>query len=205
MSRQILISEQNNEAFWLESFGKTELNYNALVAFDADELQPKQTVLVRKLHENRFERPPSVWDTNFVKQPYANGQYAYRVNTSAFSPAFKTKVKNLQGGRFVKVSLKAYSSKNSIWEIYQKSILVVEFRRGEKELKWRGMRIENKIGNTSKIYGGQTNMWGEIGFYVKIPSDALPEDVLSCYVWNQNRGALVIDDFRVEFINDSIL
>ncbi len=197
MNRQILISEQNNEAFWLESFGKTELNHNALVAFDANELQPKQSIPLKNLHENGFENPLSS-DSNFVKQPCATGQYAYRVNVGAFSPAFKTEVKNLQGGRFVKVSLKAYSFKNSVWEIYQKSMLVVEFRRGEKELKWRGMRIENKIGNTTKIYGGQTNIWGDISFYVKIPSDALPEDVLSCYVWNQNRGALVIDDFRVE-------
>ncbi len=44
MSRQILLSEQNNEAFWLESFGKTKLNNNALVAFDANELQPKQSI-----------------------------------------------------------------------------------------------------------------------------------------------------------------
>ncbi len=206
MSRQILISEQNNNAFWLESFGKTTLNYNALVAFDANELQPKQSILIKKLFENSFESPSSptprdastVSDTNYVKQPCANGQYAYRVNADAYSPAFKTDVKNLQGGRYIKVSLKAYSFKNSIWDIYQKSMLVVEFRRGEKELKWRGIRIENKIGNATKIYCGETNVWGDISSYVTIPPDVLPEDILSCYVWNQNISALVIDNFKVE-------
>ena len=197
MSRQILISEQNNAAFWLESFGKTEMNYNALVAFDANERQPKQSTLIKKLFENGFE-DPSVLDTNYVKQPCTNGQYAYQVNVGAFSPAFKTDIKNLQGGRYIKVMLQAYSTKNSIWEIYQKSMLVVEFRSGGKEIKWRGMRIENKIGNTTKIYGGQTNVWGDLYFYVEIPSNILPEDVLSCYVWSQNTGALVIDNFQVE-------
>ena len=197
MSHQILISEQNNEAFWIESFGKTTLTYNALVAFDANELQPKQSVFVKSLFENGFENPV-LTDSNYVKQPVANGQYAYRINPAAYSPACKTEVKNIQGGRYVKVSLKAYSSKNSIWDIYEKSMLVIEFRRGDKEIKWRGIRIENKIGNTIKIYGGQTEVWGDIHFFVKIPEDALPDDMLSCYIWNQNKGALVIDDFKVE-------
>ena len=197
MSRQILISEQNNKAFWIESFGKTTLVYNALVAFDANEIQPKQSVFIKNLYENGFENPV-LTDSNYVKQPVENGQYAYRINPTAYSPAFKTAVKNLQGGRYVKVSLKAYSLKNSIWDIYEKSMLVIEFRRSDKEIKWRGIRIENKIGNTTKIYGGQTDVWGDINFYVKIPTDALPDDVLSCYVWNQNKGVLVIDDFQVE-------
>ena len=197
MSHQILISEQNNEAFWIESFGKTTLTYNALVAFDANELQPKQSVFIKNLFENGFENPV-LTDSNYVKQPVANGQYAYRINPAAYSPACKTEVKNIQGGRYVKVSLKAYSSKNSIWDIYEKSMLVIEFRRGDKEIKWRGIRIENKIGNTIKIYGGQTEVWGDIHFFVKIPEDALPDDMLSCYIWNQNKGALVIDDFKVE-------
>ncbi len=197
MSRQILISEQNNEAFWMESFGKTTLDYNALVAFDANEIQPKQSIFVKNFCENGFENPV-LTDSNFVKQPTANGQYAYRINPAAYSPAFKTEVKNLQGGRYVRVSLKAYSLKNSIWDIYEKCMLVIDFRRGEKDIKWQGMRIENKIGNTTKIYGGQTDVWGDIYFYVKIPTNALPDDVLSCYVWNQNRSALVIDDFHVE-------
>ncbi len=197
MSRQILISEQNNEAFWIESFGKMTLDYNALVAFDANELQPKQNIFIKNLYENGFENPV-LRDSNFVEQPSANGQYGYRINPTAFSPAFKTEVKNLQGGQHIKVSLKAYSFKNSIWDIYEKSMLVIEFRRREKEIKWRGMRIENKIGNTTKIYGGQTEVWGDIHFFVKIPEEALPDDVLRCYVWNQNKGVLVIDDFRVE-------
>jgi hypothetical protein len=197
MSRRIILSEESNAAFWLESFGKKELNYNALVAFDSKELQPKQSVLVKKLFENDFETP-SVKDSNFVKQPCAAGQFSYRVNAGAYSPGFKTEVKNLQGGRYIKVNLKAYSFTNSIWEIYQKSILVVEFRRGEKEVKWRGMRVENKIGNQTQIFGGKNYLWDNLSFYVKIPEESLPEDVLNCYIWNQNSSALVIDDFRVE-------
>ncbi|MBL7814028.1 MAG: hypothetical protein JNL70_03400 [Saprospiraceae bacterium] len=197
MSQRILISEDSNAAFWLESFGKTTLNYKALVAFDSNEKQPKQTVLIKKLYENNFETP-SVSDSNFVKQPIAAGQWAYCVPADAFSSGFKTQAKQLQRGRYVKIKLKAYSVKNSIWDIYKKSILVVEFRRGDKELKWRGMRIENKIGDTTQIFGGKAQVWGDIEFYVEIPQDILPEDVLNTYVWNQNEYALVIDDFTVE-------
>lgn len=197
MSRRIILSEESNAAFWLESFGKKELNYNALVAFDSKELQPKQSVLVKNLFENGFEKRIES-DSNFVKQPCAAGQFSYRVNAGAYSPGFKTEVKNLQGGRYIKVNLKAYSFTNSIWEIYQKSILVVEFRRGEKEVKWRGMRVENKIGNQTQIFGGKNYLWDNLSFYVKIPDESLPEDVLNCYIWNQNSSALVIDDFKVE-------
>ena len=59
MSRQILISEQNNEAFWIESFGKTTLDYNALITFDANEIQPKQSIFLKNLYENGFENPVS--------------------------------------------------------------------------------------------------------------------------------------------------
>ncbi len=197
MSRRILISEESKAAFWIESFGKTVLDYNALVAFDANERQPTSSVFVKTLHENGFETPLAT-DSNFVKQPCATGQFSYRVNAGSFSPGFKTTVKNLQGGRYVKVTMKAQSFTNNIWEIYQKSTLVVEFRRNDAEIKWRGMRIENKIGNQTKIYGGQNHQWGAVYFYVKIPEESLPDDVLSCYVWNQNTSALVMDDFKVE-------
>lgn len=197
MSRRIILSEESNAAFWLESFGKKELNYNALVAFDSKELQPKQSVLVKNLFENDFEKRIES-DSNFVKQPCAAGQFSYRVNAGAYSPGFKTEVKNLQGGRYIKVNLKAYSFTNSIWEIYQKSILVVEFRRGEKEVKWRGMRVENKIGNQTQIFGGKNYLWDNLSFYVKIPEESLPEDMLNCYIWNQNSSALAIDDFKIE-------
>ena len=197
MSQKIIISEENNAAFWLESFGKTTLNYNALVAFDSKELQPKQTIFIKKMFEENFELP-SVKDTNFIQNPCAAGHFSYRVNTGAYSTGFHTEVKNLQGGRYVKIMLKAYSFKNSIWDIYQKSILVVDFQRNSVSQKWRGMRIENKIGNQTAIYGGQNNVWDDLYFYVKIPEDALPDDVFSCYVWNQNRDVLVIDDFKVE-------
>jgi hypothetical protein len=196
-SRRVIITEDSKASFWIESFGKTALDYNALVAFDANEIQPKSSVFVRTLHENGFETPIAM-DSNFVKQPCATGQFSYRVRAGTFSPAFKTTVKNLQGGRYVKVTMKAYSFANNIWEIYQKSTLVIEFRRKDAEFKWRGMRVENKIGNQTKIYGGQNYLWGEVYFYVKIPEESLPEDVLNCYIWSQNTSDLVMDDFKVE-------
>jgi hypothetical protein len=48
------------------------------------------------------------------------------------------------------------------------------------------------------LMGGKARVWGEVSFYIKIPSNALPTDNVQCVVWCNNTYPILIDDLKVE-------
>ncbi len=196
---EILISENGNRAYWLSIFGKKSLDYNNLVAFDSNELQPStppdRLILLR---ENTFEDTTNHQNnTHFVKEPVKTGQLAYLIPPEGYAPDFKISVKELGGSKMVKATLSAYATDDNFYDIWHKCILIVSFSRGDKNLKWVQIRLENKLGQSSKIFAGKTRIWGDIQFYVKTPSDLRETDELQVKVLNSNTGSVLIDDFRV--------
>jgi hypothetical protein len=180
-STNMLVSEISNFAFWRSTFGKTKLDYKALVALDSDEYQPeKPTQWMKTLYENDFK--DSIKGYQELKpQAYFN-------------------LKNLKGSdvrnyKYLKFSIKANSPNDTkIYELFGKSLIVAHFRRGESELKYTYVKIEPKLGGELNIYAGKTNIWDEVVFYVNIPSDLQSNDDILCYIWNNNKFSILIDD-----------
>jgi hypothetical protein len=191
----VMLSEEGTLAFAYDVMTKTELDYDALVAFDCGEFKPNQPILVKKLYENFFEDST---DNRFTYWIGANGKWAYKIPSDAFSPAFKAKGIDLADGKWLRVSVRALSPYNNFFDIYRKSLLVTSFSRNGKDLKWRSVKLENKLGETNKIYGGLVNVWGEVGYFVRLPSDLKADDDVSVSVWCNNDFPVVIDDFKVE-------
>jgi hypothetical protein len=184
-STLMLVSEISNFAFWRSTFGKTNLDYNALVALDSDEYQPTKSLQVIK---------------NFYKNDFKDSLNGYQeVKAGTFFNLTNLKGRDIKGHKYLKFSLKANSPNDTkIFNIFSKSMIVAHFRRGEQEIKYACVKIEPKLGDELKIYAGKTNVWDDIVFYVNVPSNLEDEDNISCYVWNNNQFSILIDDVNEE-------
>jgi hypothetical protein len=184
-STSMLVSELSNFAFWRSTLGKTSLDYNALVAFDSDEYQPtKPTQVVKTFYKNDFKDS-------------LNGYQ--EVKAGLFFNLKNLKGKDVKGHKYLKFTLKANSPEDTkVFNIFNKSLIVAHFRRGDTEIKYAFVKIEPKLGRELQIYAGKTNVWDDIVFYVNIPSNLDDEDNISCYIWNNNQFSILIDDVSEE-------
>jgi hypothetical protein len=193
----IMMSEDGSLAYVWNILPKTKLDYDALIAFDSHVFQPSNPTFLKKIYENNFE--DSITSPNaIVREKAANGLVSYKVLPNTFSAGYKGKIADFDGATWMRVSVKAFSPANNIFEIYQKSILVAEVKHGDKSLEWAGVKLENKLGESDKIIGGKTGVWGEVSFFIKIPKDALPTDDVGAFIWQVNTYPIIIDDLKVE-------
>jgi hypothetical protein len=193
----ILRSEDGSLAYVWNILPKTKLDYDALIAFDSKSFQPTNPTFLKKVYENNFE--DSITSPNaVVREKAANGLVSYRILPNTFSAGFRGKVADFGGAKWMRLSVKAFAANNNFFEIYQKTSLVGEIRRGDDVIEWQNVLLENKLGESDKLMGGKTGVWGEVSFYIKIPKNALPTDNVQCMVWCNNIYPIVIDDLKVE-------
>ena len=193
---QVLFSEDGSLPYVWNILPKTKLDYSALVAFDLQMFQPSNPTFIKTIYANNFE--DSTASPNTIKTNTGNGLVSYKIPAQAYSPTYNGTIADFEEAKWVRISVKAFSPRNNIYELYQKSMLVVDIRRGDTCLEWRGVRLENKLGDADKIRGGTTNIWGEISYFVKIPSNIRPTDRIGCCVWCNNTYPIIIDDLKVE-------
>lgn len=195
----VLFSEDGSLPYIWNILPKTKLDYSALIAFDSQMFQPSNPTFIKTVYNNTFE--DSVASPNSIRENVSNGQVAYKIPSGSYSATYRGTIADFEGAKWVRISVKAFSPDNNYFELYQKSLLIVDIKRGDKPLEWRGVRLENKLGEADKILGGKTKVWGEVSYFVKIPSDVLPTDQVGCYVWCNNTYPIIIDDLKVEAYN----
>lgn len=195
-THNLLISEIGTSAFWYASLGKTALKYEDFVAFDTNELQPQEskTRLSKTLFENKFE---GVLDTFKTKSPLYEGAPS-KLLLKDSTVIFNLKGRDIKNHKWLKVSAWFNATETDVLNLYGKSQILIHFRRGDKNIKYRAVRIENKLNNDWGLYGGQPNKWDKVWFYSKIPQNIQDDDDIKCFVWNTSNFPLYIDDFKVE-------
>ena len=77
--------------------------------------------------------------------------------------------------------------------------LVMAFARPDgTSLRWRGVRITNKVGYPTTIWGGTPGVWDEVKFASKVPPGAGPNDLVRVHAENTAAPeALFVDDLSV--------
>jgi hypothetical protein len=197
MSQNLLVSEASNATFWCVSLGKTQLNYQDLIAFDSNEWQPKEeeTTSGKVVFLNNFE---DSLNQSIVKTPVFEGQNACEIKPNSYGPMVNLKGKEVFGYKWIKVSGWFYAPTIDIMNLYDRSTLEVKITRGEKKITWKSIFIESKINNNNAIYGGQAQKWGRVWFYMKIPSNIEEIDNISIFISNKIYHSLFVDNFQVE-------
>lgn len=78
---------------------------------------------------------------------------------------------------------------------------MIEWKRGNQALKWQSVRIINKVGPPSTVYGGTAGVWDTVAFASQIPVDAQPGDQLAVYICNdQSDKYLYIYDLTISVL-----
>ena len=79
--------------------------------------------------------------------------------------------------------------------------LVIEWKRGDQTLKWQSVRITNKVGPVSTIYGDTAGLWDTVAFASQIPAEVQPGAQLAVYVRNSlSTKPPYIDDLTVRIL-----
>jgi hypothetical protein len=194
----IYITEYMTSRYYGTIFGKTHLDRNDLMKYDANEATPNpDDFQLNMVYFNDFSKDTSSVITN----EYAQQPPVCRVDKQhPFSPGYAGTLGefHLKPGDFVQGRVQAFFPQKE-YGIYSMPRMVIEYRHpNEDPYKWRSIRITNKVGEVSILWGGTAGVWDEVGFASKVPKDACPDDVFKVYVINGSSDLpLYIDNLSV--------
>ena len=198
----IFVSEYMTRYYYLSIIGKTQLTKSILAKFDTNEADPPATARPSPplLVEN-FDDGKALGCT--TEQAPAGAGQVFRLDGQVrYSPAVRATLRGLPASpeQWVQASVRAFFPDKED-NINQMPALVIEWKRGNETRKWQCVRITNKVGPASTVYGGTAGTWDTVGFASQIPADAQPGDELAVYVRNdQSVKRLYIDDLTVRVL-----
>ena len=202
LNQGLFVSEYMTRRYYLSIIGRTHLTKSIIAKFDTNEADPPANA----------QAAPPVFRNDFSQEtgPGTTAEYApagaapvFRVDGQhPFSPPFRATLGSLHAvpGQWVRSSVRAFFPDKED-NINQMPGLVIEWKRGDQALKWQSVRITNKVGPPSTVYGGTAGVWDTVAFATQIPPDAQPSDQLAVYVRNdQSAKPLYIDDMTVSVL-----
>lgn len=194
----IYVSEYMNSRYYGTIFGKTHLNKNDLMKYDANEATPNpDDYQLEQVYFNDFSKDTS----SAITTEYAQSPPVCRVDKQhPYSPGFEGTMGeyNLHPGDWLEARVQAlYPQKE--YNIYAMPQLVIDYRHpSEDPYKWRGVRLTNKIGEVTTLWGGTPSVWDEVKFASKVPAEARPGDIIKIYVTNGSAECpIYIDDLTI--------
>ena len=198
MVNNLFNSELGNWHFNIVCIGKKTLTYDESVVIDTKEIQPSNPIFIKKLYENSFEQDRL---ENSDSTEASSGQKSIRLSHGKASPGLEISIgeMNAMPGQWIKASINCMA-KGHTDHNWHKSQLIIEFKRDDKNLKYRGVSLENRIDNPkNEIWHFTTDKWGNVHFYSKIPSNARNTDIMRVYALHNMYGAdICVDDLKVE-------
>lgn len=183
-SKGILWTEAGNRAYYWSVFGKTSMSYDALVAFDSEEIQPDSNKLkpLGQFYANDFEQPDSTLD-RIDTLARAGGSALRLTPERQFFELFAGKAGelSLQPGVYLRAAGWCRKDEKEFpW--YMAPSLVISVDRAGKTILYRQVRIDSKLGNPEfSLWGGQPGVWGWVRLFVRLPDDLQPDDVVKAY------------------------
>lgn len=194
----VTITDYNNSTFAAQMLFRYNLKYNDLVVNDIGERQPDPKNL--KPIGNRIYTQLS--DTLQHLSKDSTGNKIYEITAEEEYTPLKILLiyheKTMKDVHWLK-----YSGvfKTSDWaDIWTCQAFVVTINRNTENLKWRGVRINNKIGRTntnlsgSIIYEWKLNEWGEVYFYTSIPKNIQEGDEILMQITNSGKKTMQAKD-----------
>ena len=186
-------------AYYYRTFLKTRMNYFDLLTYDSALFPPdtNRIKLVEEVYRNDFsdslsaknrvdgQRGSRVYQ---MDQPWEHGPGLYKtVGEMALQP-----------GDWLRLSLdlKKFHPNNNPTNM---AMFETYLRRDGKTFHYKGLRLENKVGNPEHaIWGGGHNIWGEAVHWLRLPRRILPSDSLIIEIRNAGGNIFYLDDFSVE-------
>lgn len=192
-------TEDSNRAYYKAIFLKTSSTYEAHVAYDCGETQPD----TNRLQQVRVLKTLTFDDTT-AGQPCTirRGESPAILLQNGTSPVIHLSAEESGAAPqdYFKISCWAYCPELQ-YDHYKQAVLTAEFKHGGNQIRWRSVRLQTKIGNSShKILDiGKAHQWQQIWFFVRAPHRFNGNsDELNVMVWNPGIVPILIDDVQVE-------
>ena len=203
MRQGIFVTEYMTRRYYGAIFGKTQLTKDDLAKFDANEptpdagrYQPEQVYL------NAFEaaaNPGAALSTAVGPHP----PVAFVDAAHVFSPGYQALLgpARLRPGDWVQARVQAFYPQKE-FDTNRMPQLVVEYRHPNAEpYRWQAVRITNKVGPTTTLWGGTPGVWDDVEFACHVPREARPDDQVRVYVTiNSSQVPLYLDNLRVTLL-----
>ncbi|MEZ4943228.1 MAG: hypothetical protein R3D58_20300 [Saprospiraceae bacterium] len=196
----ILWPQDANRAYYFAIFGTIHPDRNALIAYESGETQPRRKLaLVKELAAAGYEDSTSVFRTD---QPVFSGKWAHKPEAE-FSGGLEIRADTteVKPGDWLRISIRGFvPGIHKTWDRENMARICVEISDSAgKILKYKPLRISNKIGNEqNSIWDtGDAGRWGEAAFFVKTPSQFPSDGTIKVYIWNPRAQQLIVDDLSV--------
>lgn len=198
----ISVSDYNNTAFVSQMFFRFNLTYNDLVVNDIGEKQPDP----KKLKPIGDKIYVSLNDTMKNVTKDSLGQLVYNVPVDEEITPLQIHItyreKTMKQVHWIK-GCGVFNTKD--WaDIWTCQAFVFTVERGKETLKWKGVRINNKIGRTnisldgSQIYEWKVNQWGQVYFYTSLPDDIKDGDEIVMKITNSGKNTMQAKDIYLQ-------
>ena len=200
MRKGLIWTERGNAAFYWETFGKTSLTRNALIAFESREAQPDTSRLqfIENLSLETFEDTTDLRVTN--KNVFA-GNYAMTTTEEFIYSKEDFDLSQVKAGDYIRVGVYVYMQ----FEERNKNkddcdVITIQFlNEKNKAKKTRGIHMAPFIGNkTNSIWSaGESGIWEEAYFYCKVPYWFDKGWHIKVAIWNPHKVKLYYDNLSV--------
>ncbi len=193
-------SDDATRTFYLRRMYKWDFDYNDLVAFDNDEVQPKRKnlIFIKQLAIDNFEQPSEFVRDSVLK--FEGNYSSAMVPGKDYNGGIEIGLGGIEvfKGDYLKISAQCYSLFNP--NIYNMGRIVAELRRGDELLKWLTIRIQNKIKPAEgyQLWYGEQLKWQEVSFFVKLPDDFKGTERIRAYPWNPAGADFRVDQLKIE-------
>lgn len=195
---KVLSSSEGNFAYYLATFGKTKLDYNALVALDSDILQPENLKLKAIITEENYDDESVETADSTISY---SGAYSFCIQPGReYSKGIRTTLEAVEFESSDWLRISAQGLSKAFGTFHENSHLVISVDRGSESLLWRSIRINNKIRETYfSIHNGEINTWKEVYFFVPLRKLNLKStDQISIYGWNASPIPVCLDNLKLE-------
>ena len=203
-----LWSEFSTFLFNAHTLFKKEIHYNDLAELDVQALQPDSSQIYKTilLAKNDFESD-SVFKNNLMNDSIHKNTF-YKMDGEQYSPKFLEAVyseEKFKGVKYLKVSGR-FNVQSSPWYYYWLANFILQIKRGDEQIYWKGCHIDNKIGVSKsenacriKLFNANNKIWDEVHFYIPLPLHKKLQTGDSIKVWveNEKKGEIWIDDLQL--------
>ena len=200
LSLGIMWSETASKAYYMSTFGKTTLDYQDLVHYESNELQPnlEKYAKVAEVYANTFE---DSLDANYQSAIVHDGNFAFKLTKEkTYSPGLSATLQelNAQPGQYFRISAWCFKeTKEPSW--WRMSTMVGYFERDGNLHKYNHTWIGNKLKNRwMSLWDGQAGVWDEVVFFVKVPKGSKESDIFKAFIQNSNGYPVYVDNLKVE-------
>ncbi|MEE9438901.1 MAG: hypothetical protein V3V14_07875 [Saprospiraceae bacterium] len=200
----ILKTSTMTYAYYQQSFGKTQMDYPMLSAYETDIIQPYHTTCQEALFVNSIQDSTV---NGIVPDKFHSPPYSIRMNKkNKYFNILNKSIGDLKikEGQYLKIS-GWFNSEKHVGSKWNSSSIIVSILQNKEEIHWSNLWINNKINADRSNYalkGRVINEWGEVYFYYKIPPGISPNQIVKIYLYNPTNIGMLVDDLKVQICDE---